>query len=208
MRCASFLVVRVRATFFLGLVAQRHDRVDGAQQNQCERKRAVQQQPAVQPAVQALLARKLPSFVANVFEISERDVRRGGQQRAQSGKHGARGISVCEALAVLFWPLQKRAHLVQVKTAKRRVCFVAQQNNFGSRSHGGARARADGGRGAQRNGRGGNRPQLGEAAGALNFSIRAVAEAQGTAERFVRAIGFLAQERTHVAHLVVNGFAL
>ena len=62
----------------LGLVAQRHHRMHGAKQNQRERKRNVQQQPAVEPAVQSFLARELPRFVANIFEVAQRDMRRRG----------------------------------------------------------------------------------------------------------------------------------
>ena len=63
-------------------VAKRHHRVNGAEQDQCERKRDVQQQPPVQPVMKAFLAGKLPRFVANVLEVRKRNVRRGRQQRA------------------------------------------------------------------------------------------------------------------------------
>lgn len=54
------------------LIAERHDCVNSAEQNQCERKGDVQQQPAMQPVMQTFLVRKLPRFVANVFKVCER----------------------------------------------------------------------------------------------------------------------------------------
>jgi len=59
---------------FFPLVAERHDSVNCAEQNQCERKRNVHEQPAVQPAMQAFLERELARFVANIFEIAEGSV--------------------------------------------------------------------------------------------------------------------------------------
>ena len=48
------------------LVAQRHHGVNGAEQNQCERERDMQEQPVMQPMMQSLLTSELPRFVANV----------------------------------------------------------------------------------------------------------------------------------------------
>ena len=76
-------------------------------------------------------------------------------------------FSTTKALAALFRPLQKRPHLTQIKAAKRRAVFLAQQNNLRSGGHSGARAGADGGGSAQRNGRRGDGPQRGEASRAL-----------------------------------------
>src|SRR5215472_3568869 len=79
------------ANLTISSIAQRHDRMYRAEQNQRERKRNVQQHPAVQPAVQLLLACKLAGLLANVFEVGERAVRPAGQQSAQGGKGAARG---------------------------------------------------------------------------------------------------------------------
>jgi len=58
--------------------------------------------PAVQPNVQAFLARKLARFVTNLFKIRKRDVRCGRQQSAQSGERAACFRSVGEALPRCF----------------------------------------------------------------------------------------------------------
>src|SRR5439155_3935508 len=97
-----------------------------------------------QPVVQAFLACKLPRFVANAFKVRKRDARGGGQQRAQSSERGAGFRGIGEALPALLRPLQKRTHFVQVKAAEWRAFFFPQQNNFGSRGHGGAGTRTDG----------------------------------------------------------------
>lgn len=74
----------------------------GAEQNQPERKRNVHEQPAVQPAVQLLLARKLAGFLANVFEVGERAMRSARQQSAQAGKGAARGSRVRQTARAAF----------------------------------------------------------------------------------------------------------
>src|SRR5260370_41936033 len=167
----SFFVGLVLATGHSPLatssISQGHDRVNGAEQNQCQRKRDVQQQPAMQPTMQAFLACKLPCFVANVFKVCKRSVRRSGQQRAQSSKPAARFRCITKTLPALFRPLQKWPHLVQVKTAKRRSFVFTQQNNLRSGSHRSARASADGGGSTQRNGRRGHGPHRRETSGSL-----------------------------------------
>src|SRR5216683_2185359 len=167
MRCASFFVVLVLATRRSPLVpssiSQRHHRVNGSKQNQCQRKWDVQQQPPMQPMMQAFLSRKLASFVANVFKVRERSVRRSRQQCAQSSKRAARFCCITKTLSTFFRPLQKRPHVVQVKTAKRRALFLAQQNNLRSGSHSSARASADGGGSTQRNRGRGDGPHRREA---------------------------------------------
>jgi hypothetical protein len=83
-RCRPFEIVEVNAlrelfcctcschsSLATSLIAERHDCVNSAEQNQCQRKRDVQQQPAVQPVMQTFLTSKLPRFVANVFKIRE-----------------------------------------------------------------------------------------------------------------------------------------
>src|SRR6266852_4242454 len=173
MRSASFFVVLVLATRHSPLatssISQRHHRMNGAKQNQCQRKRDVQQQPSVQPMMQAFLTRKLASFVANVFKVRERSVRRSRQQCAQSSKRAARFCCITKTLPALFRPLQKRPHLVQVKTAKRPALFLAQQNNLRSGSHSSARTSADGGGSAQRNGGRGDDPHRRETSRALTL---------------------------------------
>src|SRR6266436_1464049 len=123
MRCASFFVVLVLATRHLplatSLISQRHERVNGAEQNQCERKRNMQQQPAMQPVVQTFLAPKLARFVANVFKVRERGLRGRRKQSTQSGERAACFRSIGEVLAALPRLLQKRTHFAQVKSAKR-----------------------------------------------------------------------------------------
>src|SRR5260370_40169078 len=117
--------------------------------------------------MQAFLARKLPCFVANVFEVRKRSVRHGGQQCVQSGKRAARFRCITNTLPALFWSLQKRPHLTQIKTAERLSLFVAQQNNLRSGSHSRARANADGRGSTQRNGRRGHGPHRRETSGSL-----------------------------------------
>jgi hypothetical protein len=63
-------------------VPQRHHGMNGAQQNQRERNRNVQQKPAVQPHMQPRLQRKLALLLANAFEIIECGVKRGRNQRS------------------------------------------------------------------------------------------------------------------------------
>jgi len=121
----------------------------------------------VQPPVQALLTPKLAGFAANVFKVRKRNVRRGGQQCAQSSKRAARFRCITKTLPALFWSLQKRPHLTQIKTVERLSLFVAQQNNLRSGSHSSARASADGGGSTQRNGRRGHGPHRRETSGSL-----------------------------------------
>ncbi len=54
------------ACHVLSLVVQRHHGMNGAEQDQRERKRNVEKQPVMQPVVQQLLAPELPRFVANI----------------------------------------------------------------------------------------------------------------------------------------------
>ena len=93
MRWASCLVVRVRAKRHL--IPQCHYCVDCAEQNQSERNRDVEQQPAVQPMMQALLARELARFVANVFQI----VHDGVAGRREHGLEGGESAFCAGAVA-------------------------------------------------------------------------------------------------------------
>ena len=54
------------ACHVLSLVVQRHHGMNGAEQDQRERKRNVEKQPVMQPVVQPFLAPELTRFVANV----------------------------------------------------------------------------------------------------------------------------------------------
>src|SRR5713101_2193022 len=71
-RCASFFVVRPRA---ITRVRQKHSEsqchygVHTAEQQQRQRERHVNQQPAVQQAVELLLAGELLVFSADVFQV-------------------------------------------------------------------------------------------------------------------------------------------
>lgn len=80
-------------------IAKCHKRMDDAKQNQRERKRDVYQQPAVEPAVQLLLASELARFVTNVFEVAKRDMSRGRQQSAKPCKDTARSCRIAETAA-------------------------------------------------------------------------------------------------------------
>src|SRR5215831_12959863 len=128
MRWASFFVVRVRAMPLLK--PQRHHRVDGAEQDQCKRKRYVHQQPGVQPAMQLFLATKLARFLANIFQVVERGVRRGGQQSTQLRKGAACRCRICYTLSALSRMFEKWAHLVQIKTSEWRTFFLIQANEL------------------------------------------------------------------------------
>src|SRR5205807_10254821 len=59
------------ATLAASSVAQRHDGMHGAEQNERERKRNVHQQPAVQPVVYPILACQLACFIVIVFAVSD-----------------------------------------------------------------------------------------------------------------------------------------
>jgi len=100
---------------------------------------------AVQPAMQALLACELARFVANAFEVIQSDVRDGGQHSAQSGKHGPRFVGVCETPAALLG--RSRNGRISSRKKRRSGALSSSLNKVisGGRSHGGARARTDGG---------------------------------------------------------------
>src|SRR5580693_3489618 len=97
----------------------------------------------MQPAVQALLARKLARFIANVFQVAERGVRRGGQQRAEPGKCAARFRCIAKTLAALFRVFEKWPQFLNIETPERRALYFAEQNNFGCGGHSGARPGTD-----------------------------------------------------------------
>src|SRR5262245_54752893 len=104
MRWASFFVVRVRMS---GGVAQRHDGVDGTEQDQRERERDVEKEPAVEPVVQALLAEKLAGFVADVLQVVEGGVCGDREQSAETSEGVAGFDGVGQARAAELWRFEE-----------------------------------------------------------------------------------------------------
>ena len=73
-----------------------------------------------------LLASKLARFAANIFEIVERGMGRGGEQSPQPCEGAACTCRIAKISAGLFGQFEKRAHFVQIETAERRALFFAQ----------------------------------------------------------------------------------
>src|ERR1700688_1785407 len=90
------------------LISQRHHGMDGAEQNQRERKRDVQQQPAVQPEMQMGLPGELAFLFANTFQVLDRRVKRSRRQRSQLRECAARLRRVAQSTPARAGLFEKR----------------------------------------------------------------------------------------------------
>src|SRR5579884_395908 len=125
----------------------------------------MQQQPAVKPAVQALLAHELARFFTNVLEILERGVRRCGDQSAQRSEGAVRTLRIREAGPVPPRLVEKRPHFSEIEAAQRSSLLVVEEENFrGGGNGGGTCARAYCCGGSQRNRARGDGTERGKAA--------------------------------------------
>ena len=159
----------------------------------------------MEPAVEAFLQDELARFVANVFEVTQRGVRVGGEKGLESreGETGFFGIG--ETLAAALGFFEVRAEFLDVEALEGSGFFVAEKDGFDDGSDGGAGARADGGGSAQGSGGGGDGAQRGETARALALGA-GVAQAHFTTDGFDGAVSFVSEGAAYVGDFVVNGF--
>lgn len=154
------------------------------------------EEPGVQPAVEAFLFLELAGFVANIFEIVDGAVDGGREKGAQAGEGELCFGGVAKKQAALARALQIRAHFIAIKAAERSALIFAEKENFRSRGYGGATA----------SGSSNNRAHSSGAATMNDVVVSVFGKTQIATDGLNVLIGFGAQHSADVGNFVVDGF--